>query len=338
MGTTEEQTASFLRKLKVSYLDCCQQPKLATIATASAANTRSSARTAQPSLFNRCRYRTKESRFPFAAFSVKKYTRESTGAICFRSFFQRLFSFLLSLTVIQRISSLFRAEKHQTHIPAESYQYLLDGLKKRDASCKALYDPLFLDNPEVRFGRHSAVLSLPSLVSSISPFTRQETLKRQLNERFSRSHEGQVPMNITLSKIRSLKAKIAEVSLQAALELSTAGIAIAYLERLVLRRYLQKENRKLTACACLLLAAKVNDRKIGPSDLFFTECERVLGCTRIEILYSELQVFVALDFDLHMQPDAYLPHFERIVNGLDFFSNIQQYLGETSFHLWRSSV
>lgn len=54
------------------------------------------------------------------------------------------------------------------------------------------------------------VVRLPGFVSSIVPFVRAKDLKNDLNARFRDVHSDLAP-NLTLSKIRSVKAKLLEV-------------------------------------------------------------------------------------------------------------------------------
>ena len=66
-------------------------------------------------------------------------------------------------------------------------------------------------------------------------------------------------MQVTLSKLRSLKTQMVEIVRLLDLELSTAAIAHVYLEKLILLNLVRKHSRKVTAAVCLLLAVKFNE-------------------------------------------------------------------------------
>jgi hypothetical protein len=54
----------------------------------------------------------------------------------------------------------------------------------------------------------------------------------------------------------------------------------------------------------------------------------------MDIVAAEFAVFAALEFDLFPPQDHYLPHLERILTSLDY-SNIQEYLGERMYSVWK---
>jgi hypothetical protein len=74
------------------------------------------------------------------------------------------------------------------------------------------YDPRSLDDPELRTGKRRTVLSLPSMMSSTIQFSKASDLKRELNEQFHQTHP-QLDRSMTLSKIRSLKARLLEIGI-----------------------------------------------------------------------------------------------------------------------------
>jgi hypothetical protein len=99
---------------------------------------------------------------------------------------------------------------------------------------------------------------------SVIQYTRPSDLKRELNEHF-RSRHPTIDPSITLSKIRKVKSDLLAISEELDLEISTAALAYAYFEKLVLKGTwkgkdgnststesspspVTKENRKLMAC------------------------------------------------------------------------------------------
>lgn len=120
------------------------------------------------------------------------------------------------------------------------------------------YDPHLLDDPELTSGRHRKVLSLPSYLVSMVAYAKPSELKKDLNEQFREKFPN---LNITLTKLRSLKKDIVKIAStqECSLDSSTIAYAFVYFEKLVLKEKISKANRKLLAGSCLLLAAKFND-------------------------------------------------------------------------------
>ncbi|KAJ1511254.1 hypothetical protein HMI55_006668 [Coelomomyces lativittatus] len=75
---------------------------------------------------------------------------------------------------------------------------------------KSSYNPNYLDNPNLKTGRHKTVISLPCLMGSIFHYTRPSDLKKEFNERFREIHP-EVDGSLTLSQIRQLKLKLIDI-------------------------------------------------------------------------------------------------------------------------------
>lgn len=122
------------------------------------------------------------------------------------------------------------------------------------------YDPLFLDDPEIRIAKDRTVIKQEGYMVSCIPFVKPKLMKEELNQLFLAKHgdwlEGS---DMTLSKIRSLKATIVEVVVAVDVELATAALAHVLLEKLILSNLVKKSTRKVTAAVCLLLAFKMNE-------------------------------------------------------------------------------
>lgn len=122
------------------------------------------------------------------------------------------------------------------------------------------YNPFFLDDPNIKSGRHRVVLNLPGYISSIISYTRHSELKDELNERFRARHEWIDP-TMSLSKIRKLKRLMLHIGQELDLELSTVALAYIYFERLCVRNVVNKANRRVMAGCSLLLAFKYNEHQ-----------------------------------------------------------------------------
>ena len=204
------------------------------------------------------------------------------------------------------------------------------------ASSTAPYDPYFLDDPELRTGKHKTVIALPGYLGSIGHFTRAIDLKKELNDQFRQIHPTIDP-SLSLSKIRNLKQTLVKIVEQENLELSTAAKAFVFLERMILKDLVNKANRKLVAAACLLLATKANDAKDVNHSVLLPLIAEHLETNAHDLTCAEFPVFAALEFDLFPEQHEYLPHLDRILTSLDY-SNIQEYLGERMYTIWKKDV
>ncbi|KAK5577011.1 hypothetical protein RB653_001948 [Dictyostelium firmibasis] len=176
------------------------------------------------------------------------------------------------------------------------------------------YDPTFLDNSELKTGKHRTVMNLPSYKVSIFPFIKKGAIKEELNEQFRQKHQWINQPGITLYKIRKIKRKLKKITIQSSLEISTLGLAYVLIEKLIMKNLISRSNFKLVASTCLLLAAKFNDTKamenaLGP---FFEQVEKRFDISKKEVLASEFSVFSQLSFTLFVSQFDVLPHLNRL--------------------------
>jgi len=197
------------------------------------------------------------------------------------------------------------------------------------------YDPMLLCG-NFKLKRHSrAVMKMPGVVSSVVFYVREKDRRKELNDLFQAKHgDWLTAPKMSLSKAKKIKSLMLEIALWLDMELSTAGLAYSYFERLVLRNVVSKYNRKAAAGAALLLAFKYNEpleintnqmmgggsrsSKVGRSkhlrvDSLIDQIELKLHVKRTELLRTELGALVHLRFDLSITPNNALHLFEAML-------------------------
>ncbi|EFC43725.1 hypothetical protein NAEGRDRAFT_58254 [Naegleria gruberi] len=219
----------------------------------------------------------------------------------------------VTLTSEELISKQMELEAITVSKKPTSYRsYILEPLK-----CEA-YDPLFLDDPNIRTASKRKVMTFPGLMTSTIPFLKSKALKKDLNEQFRQQHEHCL---LSLSKIRKLKRRILKVILkQKPDELTIAALAYVYLEKMILKNLVHKTNRKRIAAACLFLAFKMTlestheQRKEMISD-FLDEIESVFEVGRKKVVQTEFFVMSeGLHFNMNTDIRDIQPHLQRLLD------------------------
>ncbi|XP_012731047.2 CDK5 and ABL1 enzyme substrate 2 isoform X2 [Fundulus heteroclitus] len=173
------------------------------------------------------------------------------------------------------------------------------------------YDPNLLSDPRWPCGRHKRVLIFASYVTTVIEYVKPSDLKKDMNETFKEKFPH---IKLTLSKIRSLKREMRAVSEECGLQPVTIAMAFVYFEKLVLQGRLNKQNRKLVAAACVLLAAKISSdlRKPDVKQLI-DKLEERFRINRRELIPLEFSVLVALEMGLYLPESKVMPHYRRLV-------------------------
>ena len=233
------------------------------------------------------------------------------------------------------VVDIFRQTNHRT----QSYRHLLPnpdaGSTDSSSDDETEYDANFLDDPELRTGKHRTVIALTSFLGSVNHFTKAEFLKRELNGKFRKTHPDVHP-SLTLSQIRNLKTRLLGISQAEGLELATVARAFTYLEKLILARAVHKTNRRVAGGCCLILATKATDSKAADYARLLDRLATDLSVDRRELIELEFGVLAALHFQLQTPEREYGPHLVRILHQLDY-SNLQEYLGERMHDIWQDS-
>uniref|UniRef100_A0A3P9HDS2 Cdk5 and Abl enzyme substrate 1 n=1 Tax=Oryzias latipes TaxID=8090 RepID=A0A3P9HDS2_ORYLA len=210
-------------------------------------------------------------------------------------------SFAQSRNASHRSLSLGRANSNQSSLDAGN-----------DFGDIREYDPNLLDDPQWPCGKHKRVLIFPSYMTTVIEYVKPFDLKKDMNETFKEKFPH---IRLTLSKIRSLKREIRKLAQdECGYEEPTVAMAFVYFEKLVLQGKLNKQNRKLCAGACVLLAAKIGgDLKKQEVKLLIDKLEEKFRVNRRELIAFEFPVLVALEFNLHLPEHEVMPHYRRLL-------------------------
>lgn len=174
------------------------------------------------------------------------------------------------------------------------------------------YDPNLLDDPQWPCGKHKRVLIFPSYMTTVIEYVKPSDLKKDMNETFKEKFPH---IKLTLSKIRSLKRDIRKLAQDdCGYEEPTVAMAFVYFEKLALKGKLNKQNRKLCAGACILLAAKIgSDLRKHEVKHLIDKLEEKFRLNRRELMAFEFPILVALEFALHLPENEVMPHYRRLV-------------------------
>eukprot|EP00455_Lapot_gusevi_P057424 TRINITY_DN9787_c0_g2_i1.p1 TRINITY_DN9787_c0_g2~~TRINITY_DN9787_c0_g2_i1.p1 ORF type:complete len:548 (-),score=52.56 TRINITY_DN9787_c0_g2_i1:79-1722(-) len=234
-------------------------------------------------------------------------------------------------TFLQDVAERSENSETSKHYSNRSFASLFEHHEMEREKEEDTYDPFFLDDPDIKSGKHRTVMNLPGFMVSVIGWVEARELRQELNQQFRQKHSWLHP-SLSLSKIRKLKQKILEITRELNLEVSTAALAYVYFEKLTLKNLVVKANRRVVAGSCLVLAFKCNEANTpGFTSLpqLFQSIEEHLGIKKSDIVASEFAVLAALEFTLEVPHSALLPHFFRLLHTLDITA--QDYLGAQQY-------
>ena len=203
------------------------------------------------------------------------------------------------------------------------------------------YDPHFIDYSNLlKSGKQRVIMNLPGFMESVISYRNKRELKRELNDKFQSNHEWMV-QNITLSKIRRMRKILVSIIVELDMEVSTAALAYIYLERLIIKNAVSKQNRKLVLGIVLILAYKYNECEVGVDEdeggkersvdkdksalvPLFAALEKHAGVRKKELLQHEFQVLVGLDMGLNVTPKQIEAVYRSFVADCETLSEQQQ--------------
>ncbi|XP_005885642.2 PREDICTED: CDK5 and ABL1 enzyme substrate 2 [Myotis brandtii] len=207
-------------------------------------------------------------------------------------------------------TSLPRAMPASRYKPAAAKSAPISTELGSDAGDPLEYNPNLLDDPQWPCGKHKRVLIFASYMTTVIEYVKPSDLKKDMNETF---REKFPHVRLTLSKIRSLKREMRNLSEECNLEPVTVSMAYVYFEKLVLQGKLNKQNRKLCAGACVLLAAKISsDLRKNEVKQLIDKLEERFRFNRRDLIGFEFTVLVALELALYLPENQVLPHYRRL--------------------------
>ncbi|XP_063064912.1 CDK5 and ABL1 enzyme substrate 2 [Engraulis encrasicolus] len=173
------------------------------------------------------------------------------------------------------------------------------------------YDPNLLSDHQWPCGKHKRVLIFASYMTTVIEYVKPSDLKKDMNETFKEKFPH---IKLTLSKIRSLKREMRTLGEECPLQPVTVAMAFVYFEKLVLQGRLNKQNRKMVAATCVLLAAKISsDLKKQEVKQLIDKLEERFRIGRRELISYEFSVLVALEMALYLPESKVMPHYRRLV-------------------------
>ena len=183
-----------------------------------------------------------------------------------------------------------------------SYAELLD----ENENPVDIYDPFWLENPERSTNNYKTDIVLPGLIVSFLEYENPESFKKDENDLFK---EKWPEVDITLSKMKSIKRDLLKVVEAKKLPTMVLCYAYCYYETLAFSKFINKANRKLAAGACLLLAKKFLFCNVS----ILPELTEILRTSSRDIIIEEFNVLAALKFSLQYPESAIMPHYRRLV-------------------------
>ncbi|BHF74796.1 CDK5 and ABL1 enzyme substrate 1 [Sparganum proliferum] len=160
-----------------------------------------------------------------------------------------------------------------------------------------------------------------ALKTSVLGYRRPEEHKRSINREF---HLRFPAIQLSLTKLRSLKLAMLSAALKMHLDLWIVAHAYVIFEKMILKLFVCKTNRKLCAGTAMLISAKLNDVKRADILRLIQELVTELRVDRRELLNAELAAFIGLEFTVISTDAETMPHLRHLQKVLGLMSAVSK--------------
>eukprot|EP01060_Flectonema_neradi_P010829 TRINITY_DN17916_c0_g1_i1.p1 TRINITY_DN17916_c0_g1~~TRINITY_DN17916_c0_g1_i1.p1 ORF type:complete len:687 (+),score=124.03 TRINITY_DN17916_c0_g1_i1:1163-3223(+) len=233
-------------------------------------------------------------------------------------------------------------ERESKEEDTEDLDLSSSGIKARTNQEFNAYNPNFLDDPEIKSEKKRKQLAIPCLRATVIPYSKAKDLKEDVNQQFLFTHPWIEESGLSLTGIRKCKMIMINLALQdtPAVEASTIAYAVVYFEKLILKQIVTKENKKLVASSCIVLAYKFWESPaatISPNfSRLLSDLEDHFDVPRKRVLSAEFKIYALLNFDLLVPKVHAIPHFERLLALYNITS--KEYLSRKDGDHWNLSL
>ncbi|CAF0947785.1 unnamed protein product [Brachionus calyciflorus] len=210
-------------------------------------------------------------------------------------------------------------EKNESDDDSLDNKFLLMGKKDLHPFNLESYKADYLDDPqltEMTAGKNRTCLKFASYAVSIIDYVKPLDLKKEINETFKEKFPY---IQITLTKLRSIKREMMEIAYESSLDFIIVAQAYIYFEKLILQGLINKSNRKFLAANCLIIGAKLNDvTKKDINKLIDNITNKFRFDNRKDVVLYEFPILVSLEFNLIIKYESeFLCHYERLMNNFE---------------------
>uniref|UniRef100_A0A0X3NJ55 CDK5 and ABL1 enzyme substrate 2 n=1 Tax=Schistocephalus solidus TaxID=70667 RepID=A0A0X3NJ55_SCHSO len=185
----------------------------------------------------------------------------------------------------------------------------------------AHYDPCLLDDPLMPQLTNRRVFCFLGYVTSVLGYRRPEEHKRSINREF---HLRFPAIQLSLTKMRSLKLAMLSAALKMRLDLWIVAHAYVLFEKMILKLFVCKTNRKLCAGTAMLISAKLNDVKRADILRLIQELVTEFRVDRRDLLNVELSAFIGLEFTVISTDAETIPHLKHLEKVLGLMSVVEK--------------
>ena len=183
-----------------------------------------------------------------------------------------------------------------------------------------MYQPS-LEHKVFETGKHGTHMAFPGILSSVIPFVKQSDITKENERDFCTDHISLHDLNISFPHLRKNKRRIVKLCRALKIDLSTAALASALVEKLVRTGWVTGKTLPLICAICLFLSIKFHDpysqRKLTS---FRTKIAERFRVNADLITKNEFRVYAKLEFGLFLDDNELMVYYRQVVEDDDDLS------------------